>query len=369
MKVFDDFDEAKTFIQAVGIEVLEDNSFPTACARWNKNRKKYQILLNPNFVYSHPEKTKILYHEFFHILHGDCIAQEAQESPEAWNIACDMVINEQLKLEDRNCVRLAWSYQTYIGEPAPALYTTGRKQIYEKLKSRKKIQIDDFNGIDIQNTSDKEAKKELDKIRARAVIESGKNRKMKEILRRAGINVQSSPPDNIVIKKPPDNLLKILKTVKNIVQSKKNCSFYRHGRRINNRRGLYPFIKLPKPIISILVFVDVSGSVYNIVEKLIGLGQYMNQKFRVDVIYFADMVAKDYRKAGSGTELRPIEDYINAHLNEYDVFIIVSDFEFWDLYALPKSIQKRLIAVAIGDKGQGFFNLNKHVKGVKWNVD
>ena len=366
MKTFNDFDEAKTFIQTIGIEVLEDSTIKTARARWNEQKKKYQILLKPDFVYPHPEKTKILYHELFHILHGDCIAREGRENREKWNIACDMIINEQLDVQDVGCVRLSKTYHIFTGEPAPPIYTTGRRQIYEKIKDGEDLS-DDFNGGDIEPTDDEEAQRELDKVRARAVIESGKNEKLKEILKRAGINVQSSPPENVVMEKPPNELMKLLKEVHTICQNKKNRSVYNHGRRINNRRGGYPFIKLPKPLISILLFVDVSGSVYHIVEKLIGLGKYMNTKYKIDIMYFADTVDKDYKNAGGGTQLKPIEDYITSHLNEYDVFIIVSDFEFWDTHELPKSIQERLIAVSVGDVGQNFFSLNKHVRAVKWH--
>ena len=91
------------------IEKREDRSIPTAGVLVNENTGQFEMIYNPEFLASLPEKQVkgVLKHEFYHLIFEHVTSRKPEGVPhKTWNVAADLAINSHLvdELPDFVCM-------------------------------------------------------------------------------------------------------------------------------------------------------------------------------------------------------------------------------------------------------------------------
>ena len=78
------------------IEKREDRSIPTAGVMVNEHSGQFEMIYNPEFLASLPEKQikGVLKHEFYHLIFEHVTSRKPEGvAHKSWNIAADLAIN------------------------------------------------------------------------------------------------------------------------------------------------------------------------------------------------------------------------------------------------------------------------------------
>jgi len=362
-KTFLNYDELKEIISSYGVSIIEgDNERGTSFVMFDENEKRYKI-----YIYKdHAGNPLVLLHEFHHILRGDLIHMSKQKDenfdPFIWNVAADAIINYQINLREVNGNKVVVLYESPIELTKwdKPIFATSTKELYDFLRQHLPNMIicvvggqsteDDNNQDNEQQNNNKKSKvfvfDELKPIKDPSSLEKAieeTTRINSEVWLDGKIQAGWHKPNQVKIEKvKPKEIPRDLQELLQAIDSIGYGNVYSYTNYINNRRdNSVPYITVPRPTLKVMVFFDVSGSVYGydyLFKLFLSYAEFMKGDMEVETYYWSTEVDKDVEKvAGGGTEFGPCVPIMKAKNATTDVFIIFSDFEIFDANKLDLS--------------------------------
>ncbi len=315
-----DYSDLKTMIRRLGIVVKETEKPPeeTAYCYFDKHDARYHISINSKcFV----DSKVLLLHEFSHIIKGDLVVPGWVKNFRRYNIACDAINNYTLNFTAKQTN----GYVLYDNIQYDDVFqVVSRQKIYNLLENMDFEQgINDI--IAITPEEQEKAVKELKRIVTDLYLDD--NEELKKLIK-TEITRKSKEVRPLPLKKV-NKLIENFERISYSIGAKKNI----FARRIDNRNRNGLYIKAPKPMLSIIMFVDVSGSIEGagLIDEFLGYAKD-SKKWVVDIYYFASNAKKHLEEVDfSGTNIVPCLEILNANKHNYDASIMISDFEFFDM--------------------------------------
>jgi len=364
------FDELKAEIEKYGTIQVEVNPkdlpyYSMGKLEYLPDKGKFKITLREKI----PE---VLLHEFLHLLRDDLtVMSERKLDPFIWNIATDIVINEDIAGHRPRVREIGLSYETFKKQyPELPHWMGGAKPIYDYLIQQARGYVEKFHDEFAKDTLVPIGRENLDK--AKEVLD--------ETIRKVGDDVlREKLPKNFgkLIEKSiehshteirPAELKDYMKTVGKeeakfeevLVPPRKNPIITRlerifkteeeeegeilTTRRLYRREGRVP--ELPREIeypgANILFIIDVSGSMETARDFVLSAISYLRRMdIAVDLIYFSNSAKKVKGKllwAGGGTNFSAALDLLEKEKEKYFVIVVISDYKFVpsDMERLPE---------------------------------
>jgi len=350
----------KSYLEKLGIEVIEDLNIPSAFSFFDEQRNKFVIRYNPN--YSQETTEFLLLHEFMHIYREDLLKKDVLTA--IYNLASDCIINDILIKTHQPPSELPPLTIHSLPDCCKKVYDffSGAKPLYEHLlKEHKQIEITPC----FQTTDSPSAFPELQKIKKQllndikqsikeeaelqqqqpsnkipnAIKEAvkreiqRKNEEEKEKDKRVGADhsdfsiVPVKPSESSALKQIINKFFKQFREDEIFSMFRvKYQRLYRNSRIPNIPRDIP--ILLPTPITFI---VDVSGSMDSYINEILNTIAHYEREFPVQKIFFSDTAIRvndrRYYNAGGGTLISSaLELMTKTYLT-----VVFSDYEFADM--------------------------------------
>jgi hypothetical protein len=353
-----------------------------ALTRFNPRKEKFEIILPE-------ENPSLLQHELLHIWRGDLIRMTKENlNPLVWNIATDVNINEMTR--DPYLLEYGLSEMKLRKEfPDAPSWKLGAKAIYDYLIKKippppggdgpvgpgglppipprrgrpigpgKIVPIDQIEPVKPEDLE--KARKIWEKIIRKNIEEfSDKPEKYPEHIRdlfRKSIETVPPPPkepkpittaglEDVPFQevKVPPKPNPIIKKIRPILESEEAEGIIT-WRRTFRRTGRVPELprEIPYPGISVLLVVDISGSMSYAYKMVLSFVSYLMVEWNIkpEIIYFSGSAKKVTGKlmwAGGGTNYSAVLDLLKKQGKNYDIIIVISDYEFFgdDLKRIPE---------------------------------
>jgi len=312
-------------------------------------------------------KKTVLLQAIMHIVRGDCINMRQVDYPEIWNIASEIVINEQIGDLGPAQIQTGRQFLTYpdIRQEKWPEYTPPTGWIYNKLIRDLKKKFgesssleeglqplpSDINEDNKENLTNSQlpidymtyATKEGNYLYVRVNPAEGDLDKCKEVYASTFLQAPSSflgghdLPDydrNLEYKPTPEpKVLRVLECILSQITSYQgdtkvtNKTWFKEHRSSRYSKGTRRVRRL-----TIEVGVDVSGSMAEHLLRVIGIAEWLKQTHDVTVIAWADRAAKvdnsNYSKVSVGGGTNPTSVLKMIKKDNPDVAVIMTDGYF-----------------------------------------
>jgi len=350
----------KSYLEKLGIEVIEDGNTPSAFSFFDEQRNKFVIRYNPN--YSQETTEFLLLHEFMHIYREDLLKKDVLTA--IYNLASDCIINDILIKTHQppselppftihslpDCCRKIYDffsgakplYEHLIKEHTeieliPCFQTTDSPSAFPELQKIKKQVFNDIKQS-IKEEAESQQQQPSNKI-PNAIKEAvkreiqRKNEEEREKDKRVGAGhsdfsiVPISPSESSFLKQTINKFFKQFREDESFSMFRvKYQRLYRNSRIPNIPRDI-PILQ-PVPITFI---VDVSGSMDSYIDAILNTIAHYEKEFPVQKIFFSDTAIKvgnrRYYNAGGGTLISSALDLMTKTY----LTVVFSDYEFADM--------------------------------------
>lgn len=321
---------------------VEEGNLPFAAVR-NDADKGIVLIINFSAFdkLNDDQKRALIEHEIGHIVRGDIFKQV--EDRDIWNMVWDAVINQTI---DNEIIRsmngiLYEDIKETLGLPKH-LCVTSEFEIFQALKKQKEEEAKALEEL-LQKMG--QWKDVLDSVPLDKMGLEGRIQVYRALLAASEIAKNYEGAVKVGIGPGNKQTVKVtkLRALPIIEQLLKLClqsgrKFIKH--RSFRREGITPCLRgmSRKRIGKIFLLVDVSGSVINLLPKMLGLAQWLIQKrYVVEFGTFSsgfkhyptlpslEMAIED---AGGGTEIKEALNFLAK--SDYDLAIIITDGEIFD---------------------------------------
>lgn len=314
------------------LKVRIDPTVPTACV--SLSERGYTLSLGRlwnTLEGNDAARTELLLHELAHVFRGDCLARPAH--PQLWNVATDSIINNTIPMKhlDEICPGIVWKYR----EDAPhaevlsealeqqmGVMLPSAKFVYELLCDRAE-QLQNMT-LGLQDVSPAEG--DLDKAmkeHAKAVLSAPA-----ELRKQFGMDIKA--PKSYTVPKPiadPVLLVKLRQVLRRIIARKDGDT--KERTRTWLREGRIPMLpgRARVPRLRVALLIDISGSMTNVLLRILGIATWANREVEARVGVWADtgawMRGSTPPAVGGGTNIRAAFDLMKSW--KADVTLIITD--------------------------------------------